>query len=94
MCRSGWTTVASRISKAIVSSTTRRAGHRPGAQTLTASEFWSTECEFLIPAALEEQITEVNAHSVRAKIIVEGANGPVTPAADDILKERGVLLVG
>ena len=48
-------------------------------------EFWTLETEFLIPAALESQITAANAPKVRAKIVVEGANGPTTPEADDIL---------
>ena len=55
--------------------------------------FWDVECEILVPAALERQITEANAHRIRARMVIEGANGPTTPAADDILNERGVLLV-
>ena len=47
----------------------------------------------LIPAALENQITIENAPSIRAKIIVEGANGPTTPEANDYLHEKGVFLV-
>lgn len=65
----------------------------PGAQTITNDEFWAIETEFLVPAALEKQITADNAVRINAKIIVEGANGPTTPAADDILRERGVLVV-
>lgn len=65
----------------------------PGTDALSSDEFWRTDAEFLIPAALEEQITRANAGNVRAKIIVEGANGPVTPEADDILNERGVLVI-
>ncbi|HZW13492.1 MAG TPA: glutamate dehydrogenase, partial [Noviherbaspirillum sp.] len=57
------------------------------------SAFWETDCDILIPAALEQQITEANANKIRAKVILEGANGPTTPAADDILHEKGVLVV-
>ncbi len=57
------------------------------------SQFWSLDCDILIPAALEQQITAANAHQIRASIILEGANGPTTPAADDILHDKGVLIV-
>ena len=65
----------------------------PGSEPLTAEEFWAVETDFLVPAALEEQITRRNASSIRAKILVEGANGPTTPEADDILGDKGVLIV-
>jgi glutamate dehydrogenase (NAD(P)+) len=55
--------------------------------------FWELDCDILIPAALEQQITPDNAHKIRAKLIIEGANGPTTPAADDILHDKGVLIV-
>ncbi len=64
-----------------------------GGQALDKDEFWTLETEFLIPAALESQITADNAAKVRAKIVVEGANGPTTPEADDILAEHGVYVV-
>ena len=65
-----------------------------GADTLKqAEEFWAVDCDILIPAALEQQITASNAQAIRASIIVEGANGPTTPAADDILHDKGVLIV-
>lgn len=63
------------------------------AESLAASEFWALETEILIPAALEGQINVGNADSIRAKIIVEGANGPTTPEADDILTSKGVIIV-
>ena len=51
------------------------------------------DCDVLVPAALENQIHEENAHRVKARFIVEGANGPTTPEADDILNERGAVIV-
>jgi glutamate dehydrogenase (NAD(P)+) len=65
----------------------------PGSENLDRELFWDVECEVLIPAALENQITEANAGRVRAKVVVEGANGPTTPAADDILQSMGVTVV-
>ncbi|PYE55217.1 Glu/Leu/Phe/Val family dehydrogenase [Deinococcus yavapaiensis] len=64
-----------------------------GAQEISRNDFWSLPCDVLIPAALENQITEANASKITAKVIVEGANGPTTPIADDILREKGVLVV-
>lgn len=61
--------------------------------TLSAEEFWALECEILIPAALENQITVKNADSIRAKIVIEGANGPTTPEADDILSSKGIMVI-
>jgi len=51
------------------------------------------DCDVLIPAALEHQITEENAPRVKARIVLEGANGPTTPEADAILEEKGVLVI-
>lgn len=64
-----------------------------GGEIIDHATFWALETEFLIPAALESQIHEGNAGSIRAKVIVEGANGPTTPGADDILKDNGILVV-
>ena len=64
-----------------------------GAAALSAEEFWRVPCEFLIPAAVENQITEANAGAIAARVVVEGANGPTTPAADRILRERGVVVI-
>jgi glutamate dehydrogenase (NAD(P)+) len=65
-----------------------------GAETvMDRNVFWDVDCDIMIPAALEQQITEANAHRIRARIILEGANGPTTPAADDILHDKGVLIV-
>ncbi|MBR0567497.1 Glu/Leu/Phe/Val dehydrogenase [Azoarcus sp. L1K30] len=64
-----------------------------GASAIDIEEFWRLECEFLVPAALEGQITPQRAEGIRTRIVVEGANGPTTPAADDILRNRGILVV-
>lgn len=64
-----------------------------GASPMANDEFWALDTDILIPAALENQITEKNAGKIRTKIIVEGANGPTTTAADDILHDKGVLIV-
>lgn len=65
----------------------------PGAVPIDIEDFWQIECDFLVPAALEGQITPARAERIRTRIVVEGANGPTTPAADDVLRERGVLVV-
>ena len=64
-----------------------------GADALTNDELLLLDCDVFAPCALEQVITEENAARVRAKVIVEGANGPITPAADDILDDRGVLVL-
>ncbi len=63
------------------------------ADTITNAELLELECELLIPAALENQITELNAPKVKARIIAEAANGPTTPEADRILHDRGTFVV-
>ena len=66
----------------------------PGATTLPRSlDGLELDCDVLIPAAIEHQITEDNAPRVRARIVLEGANGPTTPEADAILEEKGVLVI-
>jgi len=64
-----------------------------GGDALPADAFWDTDCDILIPAALEGQLTGGNAGRIRAKMIIEGANGPTTPEADDILHDKGILVV-
>lgn len=55
--------------------------------------FWDVDCDVLIPAALESQITEARAQRIKAKFVLEGANGPTLPKADDVLADRGILVV-
>ena len=65
----------------------------PGTDRITNEELLELECDVLIPSALEKVITEKNAPRIRAKIIAEGANGPTTPEADEILYDRGIFVV-
>lgn len=66
----------------------------PGAKNFASSaELLEQECDVLVPAALENQLTAENAPRIQAKIILEGANGPVTPDAEEILLQKGVLLI-
>ena len=60
---------------------------------ITNQELLELKCDILVPAALESQITEKNAPRIKAKIIAEGANGPTTPEADEILNDKGVFIV-
>ena len=64
-----------------------------GAAVIPDASFWELESEFLIPAALEQQITAANAGRIRTRVLLEGANGPTTPEADDILAANGILVV-
>ena len=65
----------------------------PGVKKIGNEELLELECDILIPAANENQIRGRNAGNIRAKIIVEGANGPTTQRADEILREKGILVV-
>jgi glutamate dehydrogenase (NAD(P)+) len=65
----------------------------PGARTITNSELLQMDCDLLIPAAIEAQIHGDNAERIRAPVVVEGANEPITPEADEILRRRGVFIV-
>ena len=71
----------------------RRGRFRGRRSGLRNEEFWTIESDILIPAALEGQITEKNAPKIKTKIVVEGANGPTTTAADDILHDKGILVI-
>lgn len=65
----------------------------PNARYVTNAELLTSACDVLIPAALENQITQENAHHIQTKMILELANGPTTPEADDILFARGIPVV-
>ena len=65
----------------------------PDADPISNQELLELECDVLIPAAKEDQINRENAHKIKAKIISEGANGPVTANADHILEEKGILVI-
>lgn len=64
-----------------------------GAKGVSNEELLELQCDILVPAALENQITKSNADNVKAKIIAEGANGPTTPDADKMLFEKGIFLI-
>ncbi|MFO7882448.1 MAG: Glu/Leu/Phe/Val dehydrogenase [Kosmotogaceae bacterium] len=65
----------------------------PKAEAISNEDLLTLDVDVLVPAALENAITEKNANDVRAKVIVEGANGPVTPEAEDILLNKGIFFV-
>ena len=64
-----------------------------GGVEITGAQLLTTKCDVLVPAALQNVITEEIAHEIQAKLIVEGANGPTTPEADAILKDKNILVV-
>ncbi|HEY7529283.1 MAG TPA: Glu/Leu/Phe/Val dehydrogenase [Gemmatimonadota bacterium] len=65
----------------------------PGGEPVTNEELLLLDCEVLVPAAIENQITRANAPQIRARVICEGANGPTTAAADEILDAKGVFVI-
>ncbi len=65
----------------------------PGAKAISSNDVLELDCDVLIPAALENQITLTNAHRIKANVIAEAANGPTTPGADAILRDKGVLVI-
>ncbi|APW40765.1 glutamate dehydrogenase [Rhodoferax koreense] len=72
---------------------TGSVGGFAGAEVIANDAFWDVPCDILIPAALEQQITAANAGRITARLVIEGANGPTTPQADDILHERNILVL-
>ena len=65
----------------------------PGGESINAQEILEQDCEVLLPAATESVINSKNAARIRARVLVEGANSPTTPPADDILFDRGVFVI-
>jgi glutamate dehydrogenase (NAD(P)+) len=70
-----------------------RVNDFPGTELVPNNELLELPCDILVPAALENQIDSHNAPNIKARIIVEGANGPTSPEADDILADRGIMVV-
>jgi glutamate dehydrogenase (NAD(P)+) len=64
-----------------------------GGELIPDEAFWDVDCDILLPAALEGQLTAARANRIRAKLVLEGANGPTLPEADDVLAERGIVVV-
>jgi glutamate dehydrogenase (NAD(P)+) len=65
----------------------------PGAEGIDAEAFWRVPCDVMVPAALEGQLNAARARALACKLVVEGANGPTTPEADDLLRERSITVV-
>ncbi|HJP87822.1 MAG TPA: Glu/Leu/Phe/Val dehydrogenase [Candidatus Limnocylindrales bacterium] len=65
----------------------------PGAKDITNAQVLEVECDILIPAALENQITAANADRVKARLVAEAANGPTTPDADEIFWKKGIFMI-
>jgi glutamate dehydrogenase/leucine dehydrogenase len=65
----------------------------PGTDSLSNAGLIELDCDVLVPAAIENQITQANAGKIQAKMIAEGANGPTTPEADEILSDKGVMVI-
>jgi glutamate dehydrogenase (NAD(P)+) len=65
----------------------------PRTERISNADLLEIDCDILVPAALEGQLTERNAWQVKARLVAEGANGPTTPAADEIFRSRGVTVI-
>jgi glutamate dehydrogenase/leucine dehydrogenase len=81
------------IDKAISHKQTKRSLKGFGTKEITNDALLALDCEILVPAALENAITKENANAVQAKFLIELANGPVTPEADEILNKKGVIVI-
>ncbi len=77
----------------VANSESRSLDGYTGGSKVTNAELLELPCDILVPAAMEDQITPENASRIKAKMIVEGANGPTTAEADSILNEKGILVV-
>lgn len=64
----------------------------PGAKMLSLEEFWGLDCDIVVPAALENAIDEEQAKLIKSTLVVEAANGPITPAGDEVLNARGITV--
>ncbi|MEY4750809.1 MAG: hypothetical protein RIQ60_3023 [Pseudomonadota bacterium] len=64
-----------------------------GGEASASEDFWDSDCDIMIPAALEGQVTVERASRLKARLVLEGANGPTLPEADDLMAERGILVV-
>ncbi|MFZ5651836.1 MAG: Glu/Leu/Phe/Val family dehydrogenase [Bacillota bacterium] len=65
----------------------------PDAQPVSNEDLITLDCDILVPSALENQITKENAHRIKARLVAEGANGPTTYEADQMLFERGITII-
>src|SRR3989442_12312975 len=71
----------------------RQLAGSPKADPITGDELLTSDCDVLVPAATENVVTRKNATNIKAKIICEGANGPTTAAADQLLEEKGIFVI-
>ncbi len=74
-------------------STHRGIKGAPDGEPLTEEEFWRVDCDVLIPAALENQLCADRARDIQATVVIEGANGPTTPEAEEVLEDRGITVI-
>lgn len=68
-------------------------GNFKEAERIDNEAFWDVDCDIMIPAALEGVITPARANRLKCKLVLEGANGPTLPEADDVMRDRGILVV-